>query len=208
MKSHQMLTLLQMQDDMNTKVNPDWRSQGNEWYRAIWIECGEMLDHFGWKWWKHQECDREQVVLELIDILHFGLSKLIEANTSLSKLANDLTKNWPSSFEMREFTNVLEEFTLHTLKTKDFDIYKFLELAYQIDVDSEMLFKGYIAKNVLNVFRQDYGYKEGTYIKIWDGLEDNEVLVRLCDRLDASSASFKEDVYLGLAKAYPKTEIS
>lgn len=31
----------------------------------------------------------------------------------------------------------------------------------------------YIGKNALNKFRQDNGYKEGSYVKIWDGEEDN-----------------------------------
>jgi hypothetical protein len=26
-----------------------------------------MLDHYGWKWWKKQTPDTEQVILELVD---------------------------------------------------------------------------------------------------------------------------------------------
>ena len=57
----QLLVMLEMQDAMNARVNPDWRRAGNAWYRAIWTECAEMLDHYGWKWWKHQRPDLEQV---------------------------------------------------------------------------------------------------------------------------------------------------
>ena len=88
----QLIIMLEMQDAMNTKVNPDWRSANNEWYRAIWVECAEMLDHYGWKWWKHQEPDLNQVKLELIDILllFFGLVMLdIDNKANLeSKLPN------------------------------------------------------------------------------------------------------------------------
>ena len=70
----QLLVMLEMQDAMNSRVNPDWRSAGNAWYRAIWTECAEMLDHYGWKWWKHQPADLEQVRLELVDIMHFAMS--------------------------------------------------------------------------------------------------------------------------------------
>ena len=62
----QIETMLNLQDSMNTKVNADWRRQNFAWYRAIWIECAELLDHYGWKWWKHQEMDRDQVVLCLL----------------------------------------------------------------------------------------------------------------------------------------------
>ena len=47
----QLRVMLEMQDAMNAHVNPEWRSAGNAWYRAIWTECAEMLDHYGWKWW-------------------------------------------------------------------------------------------------------------------------------------------------------------
>ncbi|MFT5003176.1 MAG: hypothetical protein ACI952_001524, partial [Flavobacteriales bacterium] len=57
--------MLIMQDAMNSRVSETWRDNGYEWYRAIWVECAEMLDHHGWKWWKHQEIDIAQVQLEL-----------------------------------------------------------------------------------------------------------------------------------------------
>ena len=50
---HAMLqTMAEMQDAHNTLVHEHWRTQGHEYYRAMWVECAEMLDHFGWKWWK------------------------------------------------------------------------------------------------------------------------------------------------------------
>ena len=57
----------------------DWMSRGREWYRAIWIECAELMEHYGgWKWWKHSRPDFAQVVLEIVDIWHFGLSLRID----------------------------------------------------------------------------------------------------------------------------------
>ncbi len=55
--------MLDMQDKMNRKVHPHWIAQEFEWYRAIWIECGELMEHYGYKWWKKQEPDMEQVRL-------------------------------------------------------------------------------------------------------------------------------------------------
>ena len=46
---------------MNSRVHEDWINQGFEWYRAAWIECGELMDHVGYKWWKKQTPDMEQV---------------------------------------------------------------------------------------------------------------------------------------------------
>ena len=72
--------MAEMQDRHNRLVHPRWRQQGHDYYRAVWVECAELLDHYGWKWWKRQQADLEQVKLEVIDIWHFGLSELLRAN--------------------------------------------------------------------------------------------------------------------------------
>ena len=41
------------------------------------------------------------------------------------------------------------------------------------------LYRLYIGKNVLNQFRQDNGYKENTYIKTWNGDEDNVAMYEM-----------------------------
>ena len=53
------------------------------------------------------------------------------------------------------------------------------------------------------MFRQDKGYKEGTYQKIWNGREDNEYLVEIIDSLDSSQLEFNDAVYAALESAYP-----
>ena len=50
--------------------------------------------------------------------------------------------------------------------------------------------KLYIGKNCLNQFRQDNGYKEGTYKKVWNGSEDNVVMVELLKTIE--DVSFDE----------------
>jgi hypothetical protein len=53
------------------------------------------------------------------------------------------------------------------------------------------------------MFRQDRGYKEGTYLKHWHGREDNEHLVEVIHRLDADAPDFKDRIYSALSAAYP-----
>jgi hypothetical protein len=55
---------------------------------------------------------------------------------------------------------------------------------------------------VLNFFRQDHGYQDGTYKKMWNGREDNEVLVEVMATLDAESPAFKDSLYGLLEAAY------
>ena len=50
----QLAAMAELQETLNANVHPQWRTQGHAYYRAIWVECAELLDHFGWKWWKHR----------------------------------------------------------------------------------------------------------------------------------------------------------
>ncbi len=78
-KAAMLRAMATMQDEHNEQVHPDWRNSGAEYYRAVWVECAEMLEHFGWKWWKRQQPDLWQVKLELVDIWHFGMSDLLRS---------------------------------------------------------------------------------------------------------------------------------
>jgi len=90
----QLATMLELQNNMNTKVHADWREQQFEWYRAIWIECAELLDHYGWKWWKKQTPDVDQIALELVDIWHFGLSLLLLQDDSVEDIISRVEKGF------------------------------------------------------------------------------------------------------------------
>jgi hypothetical protein len=197
--------MLDMQEAMNSLVHPDWRAQDFSWYRAIWVECAELLDHYGWKWWKKQSPDIEQVKLELVDIWHFGMSQLLLTHPERGKLIDLVTTALGAGYEGKGFYHDLENFTLHTLKHHDFDIEKFALLLAAADLDFDELFARYVSKNVLNSFRQDHGYQEGVYQKNWQGREDNEHLVELVARLDTSSPQFKDDLYTGLSRRYRET---
>ena len=199
----QLLTMLQMQDDMNTKVHPQWREQGFAWHRAMWVELAEMLDHYGWKWWKHQEPDIEQVHLELIDIFHFGLSARLVSGQDVAEIAADIEKGLNQPLTQATFAETIEVMVSNTLATKNFDVVTFAGLMEQTELSFDELFRHYVGKNVLNFFRQDHGYKTGEYIKIWNGKEDNEVLMDVLRATDATKANFKELVYQGLKSAYP-----
>ncbi len=71
-----------------------------------------------------------------------------------------------------------------------------------IDLTFEDLYVSYISKNVLNFFRQDNGYQDGSYKKVWSGKEDNEHLVELVGDLDKNSKTFKDNLYNSLQVRY------
>ena len=200
---NQITQMLSMQDAMNSRVSDTWRSNGYEWYRAIWVECAEMLDHHGWKWWKHQEIDVAQVQLELVDIFHFGLSLRLMSGASVEKISSKLSKELHQGTGEDDFKIALENLASAAVTDKAFDAKALADCMSLMNMDLDELFRQYVGKNTLNFFRQDHGYKEGTYHKIWHGEEDNEVLATLVDSLDASADDFQQQLYAALEEKYP-----
>lgn len=196
--------MLGLQDRMNTKVHPDWQSQGFAWYRAAWIECAELMDHYGYKWWKKQQADIEQVQLEIVDIWHFGLSAMFKPNSDISALADDIVAEL-SSFQAsgKSVLTATESLAGYCLNEKSFSVSLFWDLMAAAELSFDQLYKQYVGKNVLNFFRQDHGYKDGSYIKMWQGQEDNVHLVEILASADIASPQFADDVYQSLVARYP-----
>ncbi len=199
----QLQIMLELQDEMNKIVNDDWRNQGFEWYRAIWTECAEMLDHYGWKWWKQHHCDKEQVALELIDIWHFGLSDLLMRFDTYEAIIGEIESGFKVAEKSTEdFRKLIEHFACDILLHQQFNPLSFAVLMNAMSMDMDALFKAYVGKNILNRFRQENGYQQGTYRKQWHGKEDNEHLVEILAQLDAGSANFVEQLYDKLVARY------
>ncbi len=198
-----LINMLTLQDKMNSRVHEQWIVQNFQWYRAIWIECGELIEHFGYKWWKKQETDFEQVRLEVIDIWHFGMSALFQGDKDIEQIADEIEAEW-ASFEAADLgvQQATEELALHSLQTKGFSPSRFWELMLSAGLDFDSLYSAYVGKNVLNFFRQDNGYKDGSYVKNWAGKEDNEHLVELVAPLDQNAVDFSDQVYRALASRY------
>lgn len=184
----QLVEMLHLQDRMNNAVSPTWLTDGHGWHRAIMVESVEALDHFGWKWWKkHDAPDVEQIRLELVDIWHFALSLVLSLNAGEHALTTEMLMGFFDQLE--ENPDVYGE--VSSVDTRGlFDLLAgtagasqmfnggaFLELMKRFDLTWDLLYQLYMAKNVLNMFRQANGYKEGAYVKVWKGLEDNVVLM-------------------------------
>ena len=218
LSSDQATTMLELQATMNSKVDPDWINAKYPYLRAVAIEGAEAIEHHGWKWWKKQHKDLAQLQMELIDIWHFFLSEILlrakgdqkESLELLLQLIPDAKPEKNIRFDDKEIN--LEgcdlisklELLIATAISKRIEIDLFSMIMDDCELSWGELYSQYVGKNVLNIFRQDYGYKKGTYIKIWDGREDNEHLVDIIDSLDPKNTNFKEAVYNSLQKAYPE----
>ena len=129
------------------QIHPEWAEQGHEYYRAVWVECAELLDHFGWKWWKRHAVDRDQVVLEVVDIWHFGLSELIRAGEVNKALAKRLQESLAEPTRV-DFRLAVEELARSSLALRGFDIDAFAGVMRALPLTFDELYETYVAKNV------------------------------------------------------------
>lgn len=183
-------TMIEMQDKLNRKVDENWTEAGFEWGRAVWIECAELMDHIGWKWWSRQEPDMAQARMEVVDIWHFVLSGYIANRAGLPhwNMADAMAKRaenwhgWDSPPGHRQILEAVETMAHRFSDPRSDVVPGMLFLAMTaIGMTWDDLHRGYLGKNVLNAFRQDNGYSDGTYRKTWHGEEDNVHLDRILD---------------------------
>lgn len=209
--------MLSMQSQMNSKISADWVKENFPYLRAVVIEGAEAIEHHGWKWWKKQNCDTAQLQMEIVDIWHFILSAI------LIKTQNDHAAAMQLLMSVNEKSSDCEqiEFDGNSYQLSSLSLLAKLELLIGVSVsrrielslfsallfDSKMnwgtLFQQYVGKNVLNFFRQDHGYRDGSYLKDWNGKEDNEHLVDVMNYLDPQDDSYPEKLYKLLEARYP-----
>lgn len=221
-----ILEMILLQQKLNDETNgKDWEfgytTQGKliSWKRCIYMECAELIDSFAWKHWKslNATTNENNLLVEIVDIWHFILSLML-SHYKIHGLGdvNTLAKNIIDSAGFSQFCkepqnikneNIYEimndiERLIHVSSGFNCDIYELLRIYFSValkcGVNLKSLFECYVAKNVLNRFRQDNGYKEGNYKKIWNGKEDNEVMSEIL----ASGIHNIDEIYSSLNKAY------
>lgn len=195
----QLKEMFELQDEMNKKVHPEWKIQGYDWSLAAQKELMEGVDHLGWKWWKKQEPDLPQAQLEVVDAWHFWMSDMLSKGlVNFTEIEEDLNNNIYEDHSKGFFQT-------HACYYGDLlegHSHQWGALLKCVELTPHKLYEMYIQKNVLNHFRQDNGYKEGTYIKEWFGVEDNVQLLLLSEQLKDSGDFNRENLYLALEQMY------
>jgi len=209
--------MLSLQASMNAKVDPNWIAARYPYMRAVVIEAAEAIEHHGWKWWKKQDKDLPQLQMELIDIWHFLLSEILlneqgneaAALHKLNELLESIEASQLVDFDGKPYkVNSMDllsqlELLIALSAARKIELSVFAAIMGNCEMDWTELYCQYVGKNVLNFFRQDHGYQNGSYLKIWNGREDNEYLVEVMAELDANDAEYKDKLYSALSKHYP-----
>lgn len=206
--------MLEMQTAMNAKVNPEWLDAAYPFLRASVIEGAEAIEHAGWKWWKHQVRDQAQLQMELVDIIHFWLSAVLMWNrgnvdASVHFVMEDYQANsGVIAFDGQEYyfmaLDVVSklELLIGLSVSRRISLPLFSSLLGDCEMTWDDLYRQYVGKNTLNFFRQDNGYKQGTYQKLWAGREDNEHLAEILLGLDPQNENFRVRLYGALLERY------
>lgn len=172
-------SLAKLQDSLNRFINVNWRRErsADDWGLAVTMESTELMDSYPWKWWKniHATPDFKNIRVELVDILHFTLSGTMQVEglplQPLDGLDSAITTPLSETKNaIRTFRNVI-----YLAKIHRFDVVTSIVIAAADDLEFNLV-AYYIAKHTLNYIRQLGGYKDGSYVKVKQGQEDNELL--------------------------------
>lgn len=214
------LELILLQNRLNVNTNgPLWTSGTTNngrrinWFRCIYMEAAEAMDSMNWKHWKNIDGveDIDNVKVEIVDILHFILSQMIvdygieSAAVNLSESYDNYIK-YKTNFDFStiskstQIINSLDSI-IHCAANNILPLSEFFKVIDLIDDFSMQHVRTlYIGKNCLNEFRQSHGYKEGNYIKTWNGKEDN---VYMQSFLNEDPSMEFETLYSKLEEIYP-----
>lgn len=194
--------LASLQDALNTVVNPSWRHAQYPWYRALWTEAGEAAGYVAWPWWRSvgpnlfaKRQDRLHFFLELVDCLHFGISMELQRLATGDgeeqdhqhvgeMLAEDLKSAADLTASDKDLMYFMERVASQALEG-EFDARALFAASYRAGMGTQGIIAYFHAKNLLNGFRQEHGYKQGTYRKNWgtekEPREDNLVLAEIVE---------------------------
>ena len=207
--------MVELQHQFNKQVAEDYLDKNFNWNSAIIAESGELLDSLGYKWWKKQEPDMENVKVEAIDLLHFVISDILQLNYNyeesleasfIDETISEFEENFTSDIYEKEFEDEDLFGLVNILNYNEIPRFATLKIMFKkLDMSNEDVYISYITKNCLNKFRQNNGYKDGSYIKNWNGREDNVVAFEIANEWGADEELF-EQLYLDL-ETYYKEEV-
>lgn len=213
---NQIKQMFELQQQLNDATNGEIWTEGAtqegrqiSWLRCIYMEAAEAIDSFNWKHWKNldAEHDLDNARVELVDIWHFLMSEAIHyGDAGFAEIYNDMQPERDTDPE--KLIEILEKIvavsaSANVDKSQN-SLYQLFALFFQaiahMEMDVPELYKRYLVKNQLNTFRQDHGYKDGSYVKIWGEVEDNVVAFNI---MDENPELTPEQLYEKLEAAYP-----
>jgi len=217
MKNRKMLEeMFRLQDKLNIKTcGANWKSgitdEGRviNWERYIVMEAAELLESFPYKHWKDISAkpDIANAKVEIVDIFHFLMSFMLEnhslndcvALTEECLLKDDIVIRGADILVLIE--HIMQSSLCNDRSDKD-KFTTFFNVLARMDMDVSELYSMYLVKNALNIFRQNHGYKDGSYVKVIDGKEDNETFFVMAEELAKDGKLTYDNLYTWYEEFY------
>ena len=209
---HKLEEMFLLQKKLNDSTNgKNWELGVNKfgkeinWLRCIHMEVAELIESTPWKHWKNinSEPDMNNIHVELVDIWHFLMSYILQETNvprAVSLVNTHCIYEASQDVDVNLMVKEAEKLSYISLAIDTGNMPSFSGIERFIDqffrcckisgLSFMWLQKLYIGKNCLNQFRQDNGYKEGSYKKMWNHIEDNVVMVSLLEKIE--NISFEE----------------
>ncbi len=203
-----ILKMFLLQEELNRKINENWRDirTKEDFSRATWIECAELVDSLPWKWWKKMETDIDNVKIEIVDIYHFIMSYTllglkrpedVMSHTDVEYFIKGLNEDFHNIDVEGDYINhylgetekekriifLTERVAEFFLRQISHEGNFFFGLLVRSVMDFNEFYLLYMGKNILNHIRQEEGYKDGSYKKMINGMEDNHYLLHIIKRI-------------------------
>ncbi len=217
----------------------DWREHHLHFSLAATVELAEVLEEMDILWchWRKPDhpVDNGLLLLELVDLSSVFMDQILQdipvaefapvmdPNTIAYKLGDIVNATWNAHYD------VMSQEGVHQSDESAVMLGYLVELRQTVAENNPIeglgvigamlamlglnpndLYGWFLGKNVLNLFRQDNGYMQGTYFKRWGAEQDVQVLARIL-RL-ARSTGYKtvsdqdgKFVYETLKEAYVKS---
>lgn len=225
---NKIVQMLELQQELNDATNGlNWEEgitkngKPIDWRRCIYLEAAELVESYPWKHWKNIDAlpDYANIKIEIVDIWHFVMSEVLRLYKinklgSIREIAKSVEamKGFEAFKENNNNSEMLDSYEQITLVEEMIRILfcqndinalliSFLTMSSKLNLKLPELYELYVGKNILNKFRQNHGYKEGTYIKIWNGKEDNVVMQSILHHQDNITP---DALYKALEEVYPK----
>ena len=224
---NKILQMIKLQQELNDATNGLGWEKGItkngkiiDWRRCIYLEAAELIESYPWKHWKNIDAspDYENIKIEIVDIWHFIMSEALrlykienlgsieDIAVAVSKMEGfDTFNNSQKGEQLDSYAEIslVEDMIQILFCNNDINalVISFLTISSRLNLKLPELYELYIGKNILNKFRQEHGYKEGSYIKIWNEKEDNLVMQEI---LKSKHDITPDSLYKALEEAYPK----
>lgn len=208
----QLKRLIVAQNTLNEHYVPNWKNEvpKEKFLSAFQCEWAEFLESaprfYDHKWWKPtMQDDTQNVKVEIVDLLHFGLSLMILQQKGINfdnqnnidteefeKLYSELRSEYliireESKEIYNDLISVQELFTkiaIFSISDEKVDLFGIVftlflrSLCFYVNWSFLDLYQAYWQKNELNLLRIQNGYMEGNYQKVDEnGEEDNRRLI-------------------------------